>query len=80
MLLQQTCACIHMLYINVELTKNQTIACLLSTSPIVLIQDPALELEHAIGFSSGNAGNLTYTNKSNQYMYTAGGSIGWLSF
>jgi len=34
-----------------------------------------LELEHAIGFSSGNGGNLTYYNKKNQYMYTAGGSI-----
>jgi len=37
---------------------------------------PALELEHAIGFSGGNSGNLCYLpQERGKYVYASGGSI-----
>ena len=37
---------------------------------------PALELEHAVGFSAGNSGNLCYLpQERNKYVYASGGSI-----
>lgn len=37
---------------------------------------PALELEHAVGFSSGNSGNLCYLpSEPGKYVYAAGGSV-----
>ncbi len=38
--------------------------------------DPALELEHAIGYSAGISGNLIYdSRKKNKFMYAVGGSV-----